>query len=30
MAWRKDCYISQDIATMMDLLRQQLGGKDEQ
>ena len=30
MAWRKDSYISQDMATMMDLIRQQLGGKDEQ
>jgi len=30
MSRRKDSYISQDMATMMDLIRQQLGGKDEQ
>lgn len=30
MAWRKDCYITQDMAAMMDLLRQQLGSKDGQ
>ena len=30
MAWRKDSYISQDMATMMDLIRQQIGSRDKQ